>query len=46
MIVSYSLESAETQGLQKLKALSEDAHSKGYTVIGLSASGEAILNQN
>ncbi len=40
LIVSYSLESAETQGLQKLKALSEDAHSKGYTVIGLSASGE------
>ena len=39
LIVSYSLESAETQGLQKLKALSEDAHSKGYTVIGLSASG-------
>ena len=39
MVVSYSLETAKTEGLEKLKLFSEDAKSKGYTVIGLSASG-------
>ena len=39
MILSYSLENAEIKGLEKLKSFSEDAKSKGYTVIGLSASG-------
>jgi uncharacterized membrane protein YphA (DoxX/SURF4 family) len=39
MIVSYNLETAEIKGLEKLKLFSEDAKSKGYTVIGLSASG-------
>ena len=39
MIVSYNLDTAEKQGLQKLKTLSEKAQAKGYTVIGLSASG-------
>ena len=39
MVVSYSLESAETEGLEKLKSFYENAKSKGYTVIGLSASG-------
>ena len=39
MIVSYNLETAEIKGLEKLKSFSEDAKSKGYTVIGLSASG-------
>ena len=39
MVVSYSLESAEREGLEKLKSFSENAKSKGYTVIGLSASG-------
>ena len=47
MIVSYNLDTAEKEGLQKLKALSEKAQSKGYTVIGLSASGkDAIANIN
>ncbi len=47
MIVSYNLETAEKEGLQKLKAFSENAQAKGYTVIGLSASGEsAIANIN
>ena len=40
IIVSYNLDTAENEGLQKLKALSEKAQAKGYTVIGLSASGE------
>jgi len=39
MVVSYSLESAESEGLEKLKLFSKNAKSKGYTVIGLSASG-------
>tara|TARA_Y100000385_G_scaffold71916_1_gene72294 strand:- start:1792 stop:2886 length:1095 start_codon:yes stop_codon:yes gene_type:complete len=39
MVVSYSLESAEREGLEKLKSFSKNAKSKGYTVIGLSASG-------
>ena len=39
MIVSYNLETAETKGLEALKLFSKEAISKGYTVIGLSASG-------
>ena len=39
MVVSYSLETAETKGLEALKLFSKEAKSKGYTVIGLSASG-------
>ncbi|WP_460218366.1 BT_3928 family protein [Psychroserpens sp. MEBiC05023] len=41
MIVTYSLEKAEVEGMQKLKVLAQQAKSKGYTVIGLTASGEA-----
>ena len=41
MIVSYSLEKAEVDGMQKLKAMADEAQRKGYTVIGLTASGEA-----
>ena len=40
MIVSYSLESAEKDGLVKLKTMSDKAIKQGYTVIGLTASGE------
>lgn len=40
MIVAYSLEHAEPGGLAKLKELSDEAMSKNYTVIGLTASGE------
>ena len=47
MVVSYSLDTAETEGLEKLKSFSEYAQSKGYTVIGFSASGkDAISNIN
>jgi len=41
IIVSYSLEHMEKAGAEKLKALSDAALKKGYTVIGLTASGEA-----
>jgi len=40
MIVSYSLEHAEKDGLVKLKSISDKAIEKNYTVIGLTASGE------
>ena len=43
MIVSYNLDTAEKEGLQKLKSLSKKAKSKGYTVIGLSASGKNTI---
>lgn len=39
MIVSYNLETAEKDGLQKIKALSDEAIKKGYHVIGISSSG-------
>ena len=45
MLVSYNLETAEKEGLLKLKAISDEALKKGYTVIGLSASGEDIKNR-
>jgi peroxiredoxin len=40
MIVSYSLENIENEGVEKLKVFSDEALKKGYTVIGLTASGE------
>jgi len=40
MIVSYSLENIEKDGAEKLKYFSDEALKKGYTVIGLTASGE------
>lgn len=45
MIVSYSLEHIETEGAEKLKAFSDEALKKGYTVIGLSASGDETKNK-
>lgn len=45
MLVSYNLETAEKEGLLKLKAISDEALQKGYTVIGLSASGEDVKNR-
>lgn len=41
MIVVYSMENAEPEGLSQLKDLSNEALKKGYTVIGLSSSGTA-----
>ena len=40
MVVSSDLETAEKDGLDKLKAMSDEALKKGYTVIGLTASGD------
>ena len=45
MLVSYNLETAEKEGLLKLKSISDQALQKGYTVIGLSASGEDVKNR-
>ena len=42
MIVAYNLDTAEVAGLKKLKAFSDAALDKGYTVIGLSASGKEV----
>ena len=42
MIVSYNLETAEKEGLLKLKSISDRALKEGYTVIGLSASGDEV----
>ena len=41
IIVAYSLEKAEVDGMKKLKAMADEAQNKGYTVIGLTASGDA-----
>ncbi|OUR96027.1 DoxX family protein [Flavobacteriales bacterium 33_180_T64] len=41
MIVAYNLEKAEANGMEKLKAMSDLAQERGYTVIGLTASGES-----
>lgn len=40
MVAMYNIATAETVGLQKLKLFTDAAIKKGYTVIGLSASGE------
>ncbi|MGY0391935.1 BT_3928 family protein [Bizionia sp. KMM 8389] len=45
MIVMYNLATAESEGVAKLKAFSDKAIKKGYTVIGLSASGGAEKEQ-
>jgi len=41
MVVSYSLEKAEADGMVKLKAMARRAQNNGYKVIGLTASGAA-----
>ena len=40
MVVSYNLMTAEKEGLNKLKAVTDQALKQGYTVIGLTASGD------
>ncbi|WP_323370145.1 BT_3928 family protein [Xanthomarina sp. F2636L] len=40
LIAMYNLDTAEKDGVVKLKAFSDEALKKGYTVIGLTASGE------
>ncbi|WP_055445170.1 BT_3928 family protein [Lacinutrix himadriensis] len=42
MIVSYSLETAEAEGMHALKVATDKAIKNGYTVIGLTASGADV----
>lgn len=42
MIIAYSLNRSEADGLQKMADVIKEARSKGYRVIGLSASGEEL----
>jgi len=42
MVVSYNLNSANAEGLQKIKTFTDKAVANGYTVIGLTASGEDL----
>ncbi|WP_323788795.1 BT_3928 family protein [Psychroserpens sp.] len=45
MIVSYNLDKAEADGLAKLKVMTDEAKKKGYTVMGLTASGSDKKNE-
>ncbi|MGJ8593954.1 MAG: BT_3928 family protein [Aquaticitalea sp.] len=45
MIVMYDLKKAEWEGVEKLKAMSNEAMKKGYKVIGLTSSGGATKTQ-
>lgn len=40
MIVAYSLEKADPNGMEALKMMADEAQKQGYTVIGVTASGE------
>ncbi len=42
MIIAYSLDRSETEGLEKMANVIKEARSKGYRVVGLSASGENL----
>jgi len=42
MVVSYNLETAELDGLKALKAVTDAALINGYTVIGLTSSGDEV----
>lgn len=45
MVVSYSLEHIDRSSLSELKKVTDEAIRKGYTVIGLSASGNETKNK-
>lgn len=45
MIVAYDLHNSERNGLAKLKSLSDSALQKGYTVIGLTTSDQALKGE-
>jgi hypothetical protein len=45
IVAMYNITSAEEDGLLKLKSFTDEAIKEGYTVIGLSASGEAAKQQ-
>lgn len=42
MIIAYSLDRSEAEGLEKMDDVIKEARSKGYRVIGLSASNEEL----
>jgi uncharacterized membrane protein YphA (DoxX/SURF4 family) len=49
MVIMYDIQKAEQEGVEKLKAMSDSALKKGYTVIGLTSSGadaKAQLKEN
>lgn len=45
VVVMYSIENSEKDGLRKLKSVTENAIKNGYQVIGLSASGDEMKEQ-
>lgn len=45
MVIAYSLDRSEAEGLKKLNSVIDRARSNGYRVVGLSASGEDLKEQ-
>jgi uncharacterized membrane protein YphA (DoxX/SURF4 family) len=45
IVAMYNIANSEAEGLDKLKSFTDEAIKKGYTVIGLSASGDATKQQ-
>ena len=45
VVAMYNIYNSENEGLQKLKSFTDNTIKKGYTVIGLSASGEEAKQQ-
>ena len=45
IVISYSLETADPKGLQSTKTVTDEAIKNGYTVIGITASGEDVKQQ-
>ncbi|HSM63850.1 MAG TPA: BT_3928 family protein, partial [Gillisia sp.] len=45
LIVAYNLRKSEKSGFTAIKDLSEEALKKGYTVVGLTASGDELKNE-
>lgn len=43
LLVSYDLNKASDQGLDKLEAFAKQAQAKGYKVIGMTSSGEDVI---
>lgn len=46
LFISYDLNKANKTGMQKLEEIHQKAVLKGYTVIGLTASGEELVKEN
>ncbi|MUP44268.1 DoxX family protein [Gramella sp. BOM4] len=45
LVIAYNLRSTEREGYKAVKSLSDEARSKGYRVIGLTASGTELQNE-